>query len=112
MSVIKEASEGARAQYIRSGVRLNSRVRIVVEWTEKGATHTVEGYTMDVSPKGCLAIVPQGFGVGQKLRLKNPVNGAVAVANIIWRGHEGRSGWELGLQLESPGEDFWGVEFW
>jgi hypothetical protein len=112
VSVIKEASEGARAQYMRSGIRLNSRVKILVEWTEKGQTHRVDGYTMDISPKGCLAIVPQGFGVGQKLRLKNPVNGAEAVADIIWRGHEGRAGWELGLQLESPGEDFWGIEFW
>jgi hypothetical protein len=112
VSVIKEASEGARTQYMRSGVRLNSRVKILLEWTEKGETHKVEGYTMDVSPTGCLAIVPQGFGVGQKLRLKNPVNGATAAANIIWRGHEGRTGWELGLQLESPEENFWGVEFW
>jgi|HubBroStandDraft_6_1064221.scaffolds.fasta_scaffold01322_15 hypothetical protein len=112
VSAIKEASEGARAHYMRSGVRLNSRIKIRLEWTEKGETHTVDGYTMDVSTKGCLAIVPQGFGVGQKLRLRNPVNGAEAMADIIWRGHEGRAGWELGLRLESPGEDFWGVEFW
>jgi hypothetical protein len=111
VSVLKEANQAARAEYMRSGLRLNSRVKIQVEWTEKGKKHTVEGYTIDISPNGCLAILPQGFGVGQKLRLKNPITRAEGAANIIWRGHEGRVGWEFGLQLESPSEDFWGVVF-
>jgi len=64
-----------------------------------------------VSPKGCLALVPQGFAVGQRLRLLNKVNGQTAEAVLIWRGHEGRAGWELGLELQEPPEDFWGVEF-
>jgi len=110
VSVIKEASEGARAQYMRSGVRLNSRVKILVEWTEKGQTHRVDGYTMDISTKGCLAIVPQGFAVGQKLRVVNLLNNKMSDAVLIWRGHEGRQGWELGLQLVNPPEGFWGME--
>ena len=47
-------------QYMRSGARVNSRVRVVLEWREAGSTHIVEGYTVDISPKGCLAIAPQG----------------------------------------------------
>jgi hypothetical protein len=101
----------ARMQQIRASVRLNSRVPLVVEWTEGGQQHSETGYTMDVSPKGCLAIVPQGFAVGQKLRLKNKVNGNEADAVLIWRGHEGRAGWELGLELQSSSHDFWGVDF-
>lgn len=98
-------------QYVRAGARVNSRVKVEVEWAENGTTHRVEGSTVDISPKGCMAIVPQGFTVGQKLHLKNGTNGKKAEAVVIWRGHEGRSGWELGLELVHPPEEFWGVEF-
>jgi hypothetical protein len=98
-------------QYMRAGSRVNSRVKVVVGWNEGGADHEAEGYTVDISPKGCLAIVPQGFAVGQKLHLKNGSNQKESEAVLIWRGHEGRSGWELGLELTHPPEEFWGVEF-
>lgn len=97
-------------QYMRAGARVNCRVLVIVEWTECRATHQAEGYTIDISPKGCLAIVPQRFAVGQKLRLKNGTNQKSAEAVLIWRGHEGRSGWELGLELVDAPADFWGVE--
>jgi hypothetical protein len=108
--MMNEMNGATRMQYMRSGIRVNSRAKLVVEWTEGGQTHRVEGYTMDIGPKGCLAVVPQGFAVGQKLRLINSINGKAADATLIWRGHEGRTGWELGLELENPETDFWGVE--
>jgi hypothetical protein len=98
-------------QHVRAGARVNSRVKVIVEWNEAGTNHSAEGYTVDISPKGCLAIVPQGFAVGQKLRLKNRTNGSEAEAVLIWRGHEGRTGWELGLELLQPPTDFWGLDF-
>lgn len=98
-------------EYMRAAARMNSRVKVEVEWSEGGQTHRAEGYTVDISPKGCLAIVPQGFAVGQKLRLKNGNNQREADARLIWRGHEGRAGWELGLELTHAPADFWGVEF-
>jgi hypothetical protein len=55
--------------------------------------------------------VPQGFAVGQKLKIKNRSNQKTAEAVLVWRGHEGRSGWELGLELVQAPEEFWGVEF-
>jgi hypothetical protein len=55
--------------------------------------------------------VPQGFALGQKLKLKNGSNRKESEAILIWRGHEGRSGWELGLELVHPPEEFWGVDF-
>ena len=87
-------------------MRLNSRVNIIVEWTEGGQQHSEKGYTIDVSPKGCLAIVPQGLVVGQRLRLRNRVNGQETDAILIWRGHEGRGGWELGLELQDAPTEF------
>jgi hypothetical protein len=98
-------------QYMRAGARVNSRVKVEVHWDEFGQTHIAEGYTVDISPKGCMAIVPQGFAVGQKLKLKNRSNGHISEATLIWRGHEGRSGWELGLELVNPPADYWDLDF-
>jgi hypothetical protein len=98
-------------QQIRAGMRVNSRVRVTLEWDESGKTHAVSGYTVDISPKGCLAVVPQGFAVGQKMRMRNSINGNESEARLIWRGHEGRTGWELGLELDNPPGDFWGLDF-
>ena len=107
----KISSFDARMQHIRAGVRLNSRVPVMVEWMEDGELHRESGVTMDVSPKGGMVVLPKGLAVGQKLRLVNKVTGLVTEAVLVWRGHEGRAGWELGLQLEEPPADFWGVEF-
>jgi PilZ domain len=98
-------------QYIRTGTRLNSRVKIELAWKEGDHTQMAEGYTVDVSPKGCMAIAPQELAVGLKLRLKNKNNQKETEAQLIWKGHQGRTGWELGLELVDPPADFWGVEF-
>jgi hypothetical protein len=100
-----------RMKHIRAGVRLNSRVAVAVEWTEAGRTLRAEGFTVDISPKGCLAVFPQGFTVGQRLHLINLTNQQVCDSVLVWRGHEGRGGWELGLELQKMPEDFWGLDF-
>jgi hypothetical protein len=101
----------AERKYLRAGARVNSRVPITVEWTEANACHSVNGWTVDIGAKGCLAVVPQGFALGQKLRLVNRVNMNSVDAILVWRGHEGRTGWELGLELQGAGEEFWGMDF-
>jgi hypothetical protein len=100
-----------RMQNVRAGVRVNSRVPVAVEWAESGRPMRAEGYTMDASTKGCLAVIPQGFPVGQRLVLINLINKNVCEAVLIWRGHEGRAGWELGLELQDASMDFWGLDF-
>jgi PilZ domain len=100
-----------RMKHIRAGIRLNSRVAVAVEWTEGGRTLRAEGYTVDISAKGCLAIFPQGFTVGQRLRLINLTNQHACDSVLVWRGHEGRGGWELGLELQKLPADFWGLDF-
>jgi PilZ domain len=95
----------------RAGVRVNSRVKVAVERraTEKDAR--AEGYTMDISAHGCLAIVPEEFEVGEKLMVTNLINQKECAAVLIWRGHHATSGWELGLQLQQPERDFWELDF-
>lgn len=106
-----ELSVADRMKHDRASQRLNSRVKIALEWLEGGQKHRADGYTMDISPKGCMAIVAQGFAVGQRVSVVNRVNGKTVDAVLIWRGHEGRSGWELGLELQNPPFDFWEVDF-
>jgi hypothetical protein len=101
----------ARMQNNRAGMRVNSRVPVAVEWAEPGRAMRAEGYTADVSTKGCLAVIPQGFPVGQRLLLVNLINKNACEAILIWRGHEGRTGWELGLELQEASMDFWGLDF-
>lgn len=108
---LRDASFETRLQNIRTSGRLNSRVAVAVEWTEGEQSLRAEGYTVDIGAKGCLAIVPQGFAVGQKLRLVNLTNQISCDAVLVWRGHEGRTGWELGLELQEPSPDFWGLDF-
>ena len=100
----------ARTQTPRAGVRVNSRVPVAVEWAESGRAMRAEGYTVDASTKGCLAVIPREFAVGQRLRLINLDNKNTCDAVLIWRGHEGRTGWELGLELQDASMDFWGLE--
>jgi hypothetical protein len=100
-----------RGKEIRGTGRLNSRVRVAIECAEDGKTVRAEGYTKDISAKGCLAVVPHGFAVGQKFRLINLVNQNASEASLIWRGHESPAGWELGIELHEPRADFWGLDF-
>lgn len=100
-----------RMKHFRAGVRVNSRVSIALHWSEEGRELRAEGFTVDVSPKGCLAIVKQGFTVGQRLLVENLANGRMTGGVLIWRGHEGREGWELGLELLNADSGFWGLEF-
>jgi hypothetical protein len=100
----------ARMNYTRKVSRLNSRVNVAIEWTEDGRALRAEGFTMDVSATGCLVVVPQGFTVGQKLQVVNLLNNKASDGVLIWRGHEGRQGWELGIELLNPPESFWEIE--
>jgi c-di-GMP-binding flagellar brake protein YcgR len=99
-----------RMNYTRAVSRLNSRVNVAIEWTEEGRSLRAEGFTVDVSAKGCLSVIPQGFTVGQKMRVVNLLNNKASDAVLIWRGHEGRQGWELGIELLNPPDSFWEID--
>ncbi|MBZ5701501.1 MAG: PilZ domain-containing protein [Acidobacteriia bacterium] len=111
MALLGSGLNESTDKHYRTASRVNSRVPIAVEWTDAGNDLRVEGVTLDVSSKGCLAVVPQGFTVGQHLRVVNLVTNQGCAAAVVWRGHEGRNGWELGLELQNPPADFWSLEF-
>ncbi len=111
VGTVNEASYVASIRDMRAEPRLYLRMNLWVEWREHGETLSAQGYTVDISPKGCMAIVPQGLTLGQKLVVQNESNGKSAEATLIWRGHERPKGWELGLELGEAAGDFWGVAF-
>ena len=100
-----------RGTEIRGTARLNSRVRVAVECAEDGQVVRAEGSTKDISPKGCLAVVPHAFALGEKVRVINLANQNASDGYLIWRGHESPAGWELGIELHEPMGDFWGLDF-
>jgi len=111
VAFLKDMNYETRIRNIRTSGRVNSRVAVAVEWNDLGKDLRAEGYTVDISPKGCPAVIPHGFDVGQRLRLVNLMNQISCEAVLVWRGHEGRTGWELGLELQDPNLDFWGFDF-
>jgi hypothetical protein len=66
---MKATGFGTPMEHHRIQGRLNSRVPIAIEWSEVGQPLRAEGYTIDISPKGGLAVVAQGFTLGQRPRL-------------------------------------------
>ena len=111
MPLREEVKFEPRGKDVRGSSRLNSRVPVALESTESGKLVRAEGYTRDISAKGCMVVAPHGFGLGEKLRVINLANQNSSDAYLIWRGHEGPAGWELGIELQNPMADFWGLDF-
>jgi hypothetical protein len=94
----------------RRGVRLNSRVPVAVEWNSGGEMRRGETKTRVIGPYGCLVVLPQDLHVDQRISVVNLVSSQASPAVIVWRGHEGAEGWELGIELINPDMGFWGVD--
>jgi hypothetical protein len=98
-------------KHVRNGTRVNSRAPLVIRWVENGRPATAEARTIDVSVSGCFVVAPQPIPVGQRVRLTNLVNGNECDAQVVRLGQQTASSWELGIQLEKPSDEFWGLDF-
>src|ERR1700687_1278552 len=94
----------------RRGVRLNSRVPIAVQWNAGGKMHPGIAKTRIIGPYGCLAVLPQDLQIDQRISVVNLVSSQTSPAVVVWRGHEGTEGWELGIELINPAMGFWGID--
>jgi hypothetical protein len=99
-----------QGQHTRTGKRVNSQVPIAIRWTEDGRPLTIEAKTIDTSSSGCLAIASQGIEVGQAIQLVNLINGNECNARVVRHGQRAGSTWELGIQLDAPSDEFWGLD--
>ena len=113
MSVkLRELSEiGAKYREKRRGRRMNSRVRIRLEWDgEAGKRHAVEAVTRVGNPYGCMVVLSESLELEQRHSLTNLATEASKAAVIVWKGNQEPEGWEYGVELVAPDMDFWGLE--
>ncbi|MBI1749454.1 MAG: PilZ domain-containing protein [Acidobacteria bacterium] len=107
-----EPSRTSNWQDRRRGVRLNSHVRLAVEWEDaNGQTVREEGFTRVVNPAGCLALLPHDLPLDLRVRLTNlslPASQPVP-GTIVWKGRETPDGHEIGFEFSQSQIDFWGL---
>ena len=100
-----------KIQEQRRGIRVNSRVPVMVEWEDpSGSTVREPAFTRVVNSFGCLMVLPQDLAVGQRFRVTNMTTAGASSGVVVWRGNQRPEGWELGMELVQPPRDFWGLE--
>lgn len=111
MSLQRKVSRTFRNENRRRGVRVNSRVPVVIEWeADAGSTVREEVHTRIVGPYGCLVVAPRSLEPEKCVRLTNLATRQSNPAVIVWKGNERAEGWELGIELIDPEMDFWGLD--
>ena len=97
----------------RRGTRLNSQVRIAIEWDESAAQSSrVEGVTRVVNAAGCMALLPQELSLDLRVRVAN-LNvspGEFIRGIVVWRGRQTPDGHEIGIEFAQSQIDFWGLQ--
>jgi hypothetical protein len=100
-----------KIQEKRRGVRMNSRVPVVVEWeNESGEKFSERAFTRIVGPYGCMVVLPKQLEVDQRIQVTNVATGQANPALIVSKGNTGPDGCELGVELSEPPFDFWGLD--
>ena len=101
----------AKTKNNRRGPRLNSRVRVAIEWSNKsGPSQFESAFTRVINNYGCLLVSPKDADVHETLRLTNLATRHVAEAIVVWKGARRPDGWDLGVELVSTVQDFWGMD--
>jgi len=108
VALLKDMSYEARMGHIRSS-GVNSRGAVAVEWNDDGKKQRAEGHTADNQFEGLPGRDTARIRRWAKSTALNLTNQNSCEAVLVWRGHEGRKGWELGLELLDATVDFWGL---
>jgi hypothetical protein len=94
----------------RRGVRVNSQVPVTVEWDLAGVLQRGDAQTRVVGPYGCLVVLSRSLVVDQQIHVTNLVSNQSNRAVVVWCGTERAEGWELGIELINPHQNFWGLD--
>jgi hypothetical protein len=106
----EDLPRNVRTKSNRRGPRMNSRVRVVMEWDGKGGPLQFEsGFTRVINNYGCLLVSPREIDAQQRLRLTNLATRQAADGVVVWKGPQRSDGWDLGVELLAADLDFWGV---
>ena len=89
---------------MRSFQRIDSKVKLLVEYEDGKDCQRANAVTVDVSNSGCKAVVGADLYMHQRVRLIHAQSGRKVDAQVVWRGHEA---WDAGFALEQPDADFW-----
>lgn len=97
----------------RRGTRLNSQVRIAVEWDDStGKSNRLEGITRVVNAAGCMALLSQELSLDLRVRVSNlNVSPSEFIrGTVVWRGRQTLDGHEVGIEFAQSQLDFWGLQ--
>ena len=97
----------------RRGTRLNSQVRIAVEWDDPdGKSNRAEGTTRVVNPAGCMGLLSQELALDLRVRVANlNVSPSEFIrGTVVWKGRETPEGHEVGIEFSQSQLDFWGLQ--
>jgi hypothetical protein len=84
---------------------------VTLEWEESpGVPRHEESFTCVVGPFGCLLVLREHLTLDQHLYVTNLATQQRAGARVVWKGSARADGWELGLVLERPPANFWGLD--
>jgi hypothetical protein len=101
----------AKVSEKRRGVRMNSRVPVGVEWENgDGEKSRSKAFTCVVSSYGCLVVLTEELPLEQQVRVVNLSSEQALSGVVVWKGNFRDEGWELGIELNQPPMDFWGLE--
>lgn len=95
----------------RRGPRMNSRVPVIIEWNgQVGPVHFEPGFTRVVNAYGCLLVSPKEVELQTRVRVTNLATRRAVDGHVVWKGMQRPDGWDLGVELISADQHFWGVE--
>jgi hypothetical protein len=90
---------------------MNSRVPVIIEWNGNvGPVHLEPGFTRVVNAYGCLLVSPKEMELQTRLRVTNLATRRAVDGHVVWKGMHRPDGWDLGVELISADQHFWGVE--
>ena len=90
---------------------MNSRVPVIIEWNGKvGPVHLASAFTRVVNAYGCLLVCPKEMELQTRLRVTNMATRRAVDGHVVWKGMKRPDGWDLGVELISADQHFWGVE--
>lgn len=96
----------------RRSARVNSRVRVALEWQDAGgAAQREEADTRVVNWSGGLVMLTVDLPLDTRLRVTNLNSQETIDGVVVWKGKRVANGFEHGIELNKPRTDFWGLEF-
>jgi hypothetical protein len=100
-----------RTRQNRRGPRMNSRVAVTIEWNGQARPLRREAaFTRVVNAYGCLLVSPMEVELQQRLRMTNQATKRAVDGMVVWKGMKRPDGWDVGVELISADQHFWGVE--